>query len=176
MDQNLINILTALATIGSFLVTAIGLIAVYVQIKKLRESIWGNTHSKLCDQSFELIKFLSEKPQTYDYFYNGKVLEEGSKDQVYVLYATEALANFLEHLVLQKSNLPDRQWEVWYRFICSTYTGSEVLRQFLHTHRDWYSSELLSLTDSLQGGLANVSAARISDAKTLKLPVSEQGS
>jgi hypothetical protein len=167
MGQNLINILTASAAIGSFLVTAIGLFAVYVQIKKLRESIWGNTHSKLCDQSFELIKFLAEKPQTYDYFYNGKTLEEGSKDQVYVLYAAEALANFLEHLVLQRSNLPDRQWEVWRRFICSTYTGSKILQEFLDTHREWYSSELLSLTGSIQERLDKVEQASVTQGLNL---------
>jgi hypothetical protein len=154
----------ALAAVGSFLVTAIGLYAVYVQIKKLRESIWSNTHSKLCDQSFELIKFLAEKPTTYDYFYHGKVLEDGDKDRVYVLYAAEALANFLEHLVLQKQNLPEQQWDVWRRFIYSTYECSAVLRSFIHSHRDWYCDELISMTDKLDEQLK----AHIEISKSLK--------
>jgi hypothetical protein len=153
MSQDLINLITACAAAGSFLVTAIGLYAVYFQMRKLSESIWSNTHSKLCDQSFELKRFLAEKPETYDYFYNGKVLEEGCQDRIYILFAAEALANFLEHLILQKQSLPEQQWEVWRRFICSTFQSSMVLREFLENHRDWYSSELLAMKDDFENRL-----------------------
>jgi hypothetical protein len=88
------NALKAVTEFGTFLATTIGIVFVYFQIKKLKQSIYSNTHSKLCDQSLELIRFLAEKPETYDYFYKGKALEENHKDRVFILYAYEALAIF----------------------------------------------------------------------------------
>jgi len=147
MNPTWADIMMAIASVGSLLVTAIGIIFLYVQITKLRESMWSDTNSRLCDQSFELIRFLAEKPETYDYFYNAKPLKEDDPNRVFILYAAEALANFLEHLVLQRQNLPKRQWDVWERFIWSTYEGSSALQEYFVRHRTWYSKELLSIID-----------------------------
>ena len=108
MSQESFNLLSVIVSIASLLVTLIGLYVVYIQIRKIRETIWSNTHSKLCDQSFELLRFFSENPKTYDYFYNKKILVQDEPDRIFILYATEALANFMEHLMLQKENLPDK--------------------------------------------------------------------
>ena len=101
----------------------------------------------MADQSFELLKFLSETPSTYDYFYKKKLLENDAPDKIIALYTAEALANFMEHLILQKDNLPDKQWEVWKRFIYTTFKSSIVLRDFIQDNREWYSSELLAVAD-----------------------------
>jgi hypothetical protein len=64
-----------------------------------------------------------------------------------MLYAAEALANFMEQLVLQQLNLPKKQWQVWRRFICSSFEGSSALQEFFRHHRTWYSPELLRIID-----------------------------
>lgn len=136
MKQDTYNLISTIISIASFVLTIAGLFIVYVQIVKIKESTWSNTHSNLCNESFELLKFFSEHPETYDYFYKRKVLEDKAKDKVIILYATEALANFLEHLTLQKGNLPARQWEVWKRFIYSTFKLSVLVRTFIQDNRD----------------------------------------
>ena len=147
MQQGSFNLLSGIISIAALLVTIVGLVAVYVQIKKIRETLWSNTHSKLCDQSFELLRFFSENPKTYDYFYNRKILEPYETDKIFILYATEALANFMEHLILQKENLPEKQWEVWKRFIYTTFKSSIIIRVFIQDHREWYSNDLLAIAD-----------------------------
>ena len=147
MSQESFNLLSVIVSIASLLVTLIGLYGVYIQIRKIRETIWSNTHSKLCDQSFELLRFFSENPKTYDYFYNKKILVQDEPDRIFILYATEALANFMEHLMLQKENLPDKQWEVWKRFIYTTFKSSVIIRTFIQDHREWYSTDLLAIAD-----------------------------
>jgi hypothetical protein len=147
MNPTWTDVVAALTGVGSLLITTIGLIFVYVQIRKLRQGLWSDTQSRLCDQSLELIRFLAEKPETYDYFYQGKPLAEDEPNRVFIFYAAEALANFMEHLVLQKRNLPEQQWQVWHRFICSTYEGSSALQEFFLHHRTWYSPELLAIID-----------------------------
>jgi len=150
MDQGTFNLITVVVSIGTLIITLVGLYAVYIQIKKLRQAAWSDTHSKLSDQSFELLRFLAQNPGTYDYFYNRKKLEDDAEDKVFILYATEALVNFLEHLVLQKENLPKRQWHVWKRFIYSTFESSELVCSFIQKYRSWYSAELLAIADEFE--------------------------
>ena len=132
-------------SLGTLIVTVIGLVLVYFQLRGLTESIRGDTQGKLCDQSIEIIKMLADNPQTYEYFYENKELEEGSPDKVFVRYASEAIAVFVEHLVTQRRNMPSEQWHSWHRFICSTYRSSPVLREFFAEHSDWFSDELLNI-------------------------------
>ena len=106
---NWADITMAAMSVCSFLITGIGLYAVFLQIRKLRLALWSDTNGKLCDQSLELIRFLAEKPNTYDYFYLNKPLDESDPDKAFVLYGAEALTNFMEHLVLQKDSLPPPQ-------------------------------------------------------------------
>ena len=106
MDRPWTEVVEAVGSIGTLLVTAAGLFAVYVQIRKLQRSVWGETHGKLCDQSLDILKFLAEKPSAYPYFYLGKELPQDEPDRVFILYVSEAIANFLEHLVLQRKTSP----------------------------------------------------------------------
>jgi hypothetical protein len=91
---------------------------------------------------------LAEKPDTYDYFYEKKPLEDGSRDKVFVRYASEAIGVFVEHLVAQKRNMPTEQWRSWHRFIRSTYQNSPVLREFFAEHEEWFSDELIAILKS----------------------------
>lgn len=147
MNQENYNLITAIVAILTLMVTIVGLYAVYFQILKIRETTWSTTHSKLTDQSFELLKFMSEHPDTYDYFYKKKLLDDQSANKIIVLYIAEALANFIEHLVLQRNNMPEKQWEVWNRFIYTTFKLSIVVREFVQENREWYSSELSTIAD-----------------------------
>jgi hypothetical protein len=137
----------AWTAIASLLVTSIGLVAVFLQLQKVRLALWSNTQSKLCDQSLELIRFLADHPETYHYFYSDKRLEEGDSNKIVVLYAAEALANFMEHLILQQGNLPEQQWEVWQHFIRNTYEHAPALQLFIKTHREWYADALIKIVD-----------------------------
>src|SRR6476659_8876519 len=95
----------AVAAVLSLFVTGGGLVAVFIQIRKLREAVWGETNGRLCDQSLELLRFLAEKPDTYDFFYRGIEAGDDHPDRVFILYASETIANFIEHVALQKPTL-----------------------------------------------------------------------
>jgi hypothetical protein len=140
----------AITSVATLLVTSIGLAAVYVQIAKIRNSIWGDTHGRLCDQSLEILRFLAEEPNAYDYFYSRKVLEDNGDTElrIFTLYAAEAIANFLEHITLQQVNLPAEQWRTWQRFVISTYERSLVVQEFIEDHHEWYSDRLHSLVNT----------------------------
>ena len=149
MCDSTYNLWSIILSVISLLVAAVGLYAVYYQIKKLQQSNWSNTHSILSSQSLEILKFFGEHPETYPYFYEKKVLEKGSSDKIIILYAAEALANFIEQLVLQKDNMPEKQWDVWYRFILTTFDKSVVVKTFLNDNRRWYADELMNISDNI---------------------------
>lgn len=138
----------AVTSILALLITGLGLLAVYVQIRKLKEAVWGDTHAKLCEQSLDVLRFIAERPATYAYFYHGKALEAGDPNEVEVLLTCEAVANYLEHIVLQRENLPEGQWTTWRAFVKSTYDSSPALRAFLSRHPVWYAKELQELVGS----------------------------
>ncbi|MBS1583062.1 MAG: hypothetical protein JST66_12760 [Bacteroidetes bacterium] len=148
MEQEAFNLFSAVLGVLTLSITVIGLYAAYVQLKRIKETLWSNTHSTLCDQSFELLKFLSSTPASYGHFYDQKPLDlvEGH-DRVIILYQAEALSNFMEHLILQRHNLPAEQWAVWNRYIYSSLKASVVVRNFIHDKREWYSPELLAIVD-----------------------------
>jgi hypothetical protein len=146
--------MSAWAALLSLLVTAIGLFFLWYQLKKLEQATWGDTHSKVCDHSLELLRFLAEKPETYDYFYKDKELAKDDANRVLVLYASEAMTNFFEVLVLLKDNLPRKQWEVWHKFICSRYESSPPVRDFIRDHQNWYSAEVKSIADQCDARIA----------------------
>lgn len=150
MDQPTFNLFYAILSCISLVATIGGLYAVYIQIVKIKETTWSNTHNKLADQSLELLKFLSQNPSTYEYFYKNKPLEQESTDKYIVLFAAEALSNFMENLLLQKNNLPDKQWAVWNRFIYTTFEYSIVVRNFIQENREWYCPELLEIADKCE--------------------------
>jgi hypothetical protein len=77
----------------------------------------------------------------------GKALEDDAPERIFILYAAEAIANFMEHLALQQRSMSRQQWTVWDRFIRSSYENSRVLQDILDEHRDWYADELLAIVD-----------------------------
>ena len=90
---------------------------------------------------------MADYPDTQDYFYKKKLLDDNSDKRVIVLYLAEALSNYMEHLILQKDNLPEKQWEVCKRFIYTTFKTSIVVRNFVQENREWYSLDLLVIAD-----------------------------
>ena len=130
---------------GSAALTAIMSILVICQLRQVARSVRGDTHGKLCDESFEILKIMAEQPDVYDYFYENKKLAPDSEARVRVLCVCECLANFLEHVSLQRENLPNNVWETWHAFICDSYLRSSVLRDHFDKFRGWCTSEILDI-------------------------------
>lgn len=142
-DYNLYSIILSAI---SLLATITGLVAVYYQIQKIRLTTWSTVHSKLTDQSFELLKLLNQEDDTYEYFYENKQLVPGAYNETTIKLIAEAFANFMEHLILQKENLPKQQWQVWDRFIRSTLKNSAIVKEFITDHPEWYCQALVEIS------------------------------
>ena len=144
----MLDLLSLRIDFATLIVAVVGLSATYWQLVKVKESGWSAVHSTLCDQSFELIKLCMERPSLYDYFYHGKIMTDEETDKVRVYLVSEAFANFMEQLILQKGSLPEAQWKVWERFVKSTLESSSIVGDFILDHNGWYSEDLVKVVDN----------------------------
>jgi hypothetical protein len=65
-------------------------------------------------------------------------------------YATEMIANYMEHVVLQNETLPGDVQESWKTFVRDSYARSPVVREHLRKFADWYDPRLLKLVGEVQ--------------------------
>jgi hypothetical protein len=86
-EPNWAEKIQAIAGLATMVVAAGGICFVWWQMKQVERSIRSNTNERLTGESLEILRFLAEHPETYDYFYNGKE-PTGDVDNM-LKYATE---------------------------------------------------------------------------------------
>lgn len=145
MDPNWAEIIEAFGTWATAVSAVVGFVFVQRQIGQAERTIRGTTHERLTAESFEVLRFLASVPRTYQYFYQGKDLDVDEENREFILYATEALANYVEHVVAEKPNMAEADWKIWQRFLRDTFERAPVVRKHLERHSNWYSPELLEI-------------------------------
>jgi hypothetical protein len=129
-------------------VTAVGgIFFVWHQIRQVSVSLRSSTNERLMSESLEILRFLAEHPGNYDYFYNGKKPPEDADESL--KYATEMLANYMEHVVQQRDTLPKDTRESWDGFVKDTYARSPVVRTHLASFKEWYDPRLHKLVEKV---------------------------
>jgi hypothetical protein len=147
MEPKWTDVLQAISALGSLVVAVVGFGILIYQIKQLERAIRSNTQSELYSQGFEILKFLGENPEIRPYFYEGKELDVGDKSGDLVLSATEIVADFFEHVVLQKRNLPEAVWQKWAVQIQKTYSDCPTLRQYYASNKSLYCEDIVRLCE-----------------------------
>jgi hypothetical protein len=150
MDVKWTEVIEALVALGTLFVTVIGFLIVIRQIRQVERTIRGDTNANLCAQSIEILKEIGACPECYPYFYENKELPPDEPSRVRILCICEMTANYLDHVALQRDNLPPAVWKRWSLFIRDAVQGSPVLREHFAKYRDWYSDEVLRLVDPSQ--------------------------
>jgi hypothetical protein len=148
MDPNWAENIQAYASVATAVIALGGAWFVLRQIKQVDRGIRSNTNERLMTESLDILRFLAEHPGNYEYFYNG---QEPPKEIDEVLkYATEMIANYMEHVVLQNETLPGDVQESWKTFVRDSYARSPVVREHLRKFADWYDPRLLKLVGEVQ--------------------------
>ena len=141
------DILQAVGAAASLVVAVIGFGILIYQIRQLERAIRANTQSELYSQGFEILKFLGENSQIRPYFYEGKKLEAHDEARNLVLSATEIVADFFEHVVLQKRNLPNAVWQKWAIQMQNTYLSCPSLQEHFSVNRNVYCEDIVRLCE-----------------------------
>ena len=83
----------------------LGGLSAYSIWKTLKETSLANQASvsqSLASQSFEILTYIADNPQLYEYFYRNKELGDEDPARTKVLCCAEIMANSLEHIFLQR--------------------------------------------------------------------------
>ena len=135
------------------IVILLGSISAYSIWRTLKEMSLANQASvseRLASQSIEILKYIADDPQLYEYFYKNKPLVVETPTRTKVLCCAEIMANFLEHIFLQRPSIPVASQEAWMRYV-RDHSASHVVREFVTEHRHWYADAFLNFVDTAPG-------------------------
>ena len=99
-----------------------------------------------------MLRFLAECPDSYRCFYQGQKIDKSSPGYERLLYAAEALTNYIENVVSQLPSMDEKLAEAWRRFIVDAYRRSPAVQDHLRENESWYDPALITLL----GALVNV--------------------
>jgi hypothetical protein len=125
---------------------------IWRQLTALALAGQANVSERLASQSIEILKYIADDPPLYDYLYENKPLSDETLEWTKVLCCAEIMANFLEHIVIQKPSLPKAFREAWMLYVRDHYKASFAVRDLLTHHRDWYGDVFLKLIDAAHAG------------------------
>ena len=104
----------------------LGCISAYSIWRTLKEMSLANQASvseRLASQSIEILKYIADDPQLYEYFYKNKPLVVETPTPPKVLCYAEIMTNFLEHIFLQRPSLPVASQGAWMRYVRDHYSA-----------------------------------------------------
>jgi hypothetical protein len=96
------------------------------------------------------LKLLVQKPESYLYFYDGKLLTEDDPNRVFILYMAEIFANYMENVINQAENKSAEDAKTWTRFIVDTCEMAPVVRKLLLERKEGYLPELVRIAEDVQ--------------------------
>jgi hypothetical protein len=140
----------AWAQIGTLAVAVMGIAFVLLQIKQVNKTMRATANDRLANESLLIMRYLSDNSGLYDYFYNGKMPEPQREDDEKLKYATEMIANYIEHITLQTAELDKSMQSAWMNYIKDLYTNSPVIRRHLTRYNTWYIRNLQELMEELE--------------------------
>jgi hypothetical protein len=133
------------------LLASISAYSIWRTLKEMSLANQASVSERLASQSIEILKYIADDPQLYEYFYKNKPLVVETPTRTNVLCCAEIMANFLEHIFLQRPSIPVASQEAWMRYVRDHYSASHVVREFVTEHRHWYADAFLNFVDTAPG-------------------------
>jgi hypothetical protein len=123
--------------------------SIWQTLKEMSLANQASVSESLASQSFEILRYISDDPQLYEYFYKNKPLVDETPTRTKVLCCAEIMANFLEHIFLLRPSLPVASHDAWMRYVQDHYSASRVVREFVTEHRHWYADAFLNFIEAV---------------------------
>lgn len=148
MCANTTDLMQAWAAIGGLIVSIVGFLFVYKQIKQVNSSIKSNTHSSIATNSFECSRFLFENIELYKYFYQNIEPDKNSKDYDKAYLFSEIIMDHFQFIFLERENMDKEIFEKWKLYMKGLYSTSPILKLYLTENRSTYDSGTAQLLEN----------------------------
>ncbi len=143
MENSWTDVGSAIGQIASAIISLVGFIFVYRQIKQTNDNLKQSNHTAIYSINTELYKFFAENSKLRPYFHDGATPTD--EDINKVLSVSELLADFFEFILVEKNSLAPEIRQPWLNYMKKIYAQSPGFRQFIHINKDQYCDELLNL-------------------------------
>jgi hypothetical protein len=137
----------AWASVATAAFALLGLGLVVWQVWQARITIQGNSNARLMGESLNILRFLADHPENYEYFYNGEAPPEAQSATLKCV--AEMFANYMEHVAQQRETMPKSEQDYWAKFVRETYARSPVIQKHLREFKDWCDPRLHRLVEGV---------------------------
>jgi hypothetical protein len=139
--------LTAYATVGLVGCTVVGFVFVWLQLRRVKETIQADAQDSLYGRYQGLLAMLADKPHLYPYLYEKKWPVVADPDHPHLraelALACEAVLAVLEHAAMFENEVPGAAFgECWKPYADVRMKASVVLQKFYDKNRGIYASAL----------------------------------
>lgn len=146
MDDSLYDLLTLIANWLGPVVTVLGFIFIWVQLKNQRRSLESQTSWQVYGLGSQVLAMFVQFPELRPYFHGGQIqLPDEEPMRSRVLAAIEVFCDHLENIVARRDDMDAGTYEVWESYMRKLHKRSPVLRDFLDQEADRYSHDFLRL-------------------------------
>jgi len=140
----------AYSSILTLIVTVIGFSFVFFQIHQAQRSLNGSTHAAIYSQQHAINQLFVDHPELRKHFYENVPCRPADPNHEILLPVSDMVADFFEHLMQQRKNLPETIWPAWERYMKYVYVNSPVLREHFVNNGSWYDDEFVAVMTSDQ--------------------------
>lgn len=133
---------SAIASAVGCLVAAAGLIVIYFQVRHFKRQITGAASAALYEQMIQIDRYFAEHPEMKLYIYHDKPISPDDPAYHAVRSIAEMMVDLMEHLLVQKENLPPGVFEAWINYSAHVYDHSPVIQEHLSRTGKWGSNVL----------------------------------
>ena len=136
---------SAIASAVGTLISALGVIFIFFQVRHFKRQITGSACAALYDQMLQIDRYFAEHPEMKAYIYSEKPIKSGDSTYHAVSSIAEMMVDLMEHLLVQKENLPPSVYLAWLNYMGHLYDHSPIIREHMTVSGVWGSDVLRAI-------------------------------
>jgi hypothetical protein len=125
------------------IITIIGFIFIYRQIKQTQKTIEQSNHTSIYAISAEFNKYLADNSELRPFLYEGKEFDKNHMLSNKILIVCEMLTDMFEFIIIEHKSINSSIYGTWRSYIELIYSNSPAFRYYTELYRSTYSKELL---------------------------------
>ena len=137
------DVAQTIATVVGVCIALVGVPIFIHQVRQLERSIRGDTHEKLYAHSAILMQLVFDNPELRPFVWGNVEIPADHPLTPRAQTLVEMYAQFVEHIVLQRPNMPPDLWPPWSKYVDAILETSPSLRKYIRTWAPTFSPLLV---------------------------------
>jgi hypothetical protein len=149
MEYNWTDVLQGVGSIASALISIIGFIFIYFQIKQAKMAMIEQNNSALYNLGYNLHSVLLNNSHLRVYIDGEKLIDPSDKEYSKLIIIIEMIADYYEYIICEKNNIDTKITEGWVEYLRHNIKKRKLLREYILEHEKYYSKEFITEIKSI---------------------------